>query len=78
MFWLCSNIIQGKNKTKQAVSGSHPICGPICGLAACTGSVPERVISRRGEQSQVVIISYKGYSLPKCSCSDQTNPYTSK
>ena len=32
----------------------------------------------RGEQSPLVIISYKGYSPPKCSYNDQTNPYTSK
>ena len=43
MFWLCSNIIQDKNKNKnKVISGSHPICGPICGSAACTRPVPER------------------------------------
>ena len=42
MFWLCWNKIQDKNKTKQnkAVSDSHPISGPICEPAACTGPVP--------------------------------------
>ena len=37
MFWLCSNIIQDNNKTKQAGFDSHLICGPMCGLAACNG-----------------------------------------
>ena len=30
--------------------------------------VPEIVIPRQGEQSLVVIISYLGYSPPKCTC----------
>ena len=67
-----------KNKTKQAVSNSHPICGPICKSTACTGLVPERRIPRRSEQSPIVIISYKGYSPPKCSYSDQTHTHSSK
>ena len=66
MFWLCSYVIQDKKKkkTKQnnVVSSSHPICGPICGSTACTGPIPEREIPRQGEQSLVMIISYKGYS----------------
>ena len=65
MFWLCSNVIRDqKTKQKKVMSGSHPICGPICGSAGCTGPVPERGIPRRGEHSLVVIISYKGYSQP--------------
>ena len=82
MFWLYSNVIQDQKKKKskqnKVVSGSHPICGPICRSAACIGPVPKRGIPRRGEQSQVVIISYKGYSPPKCSCSDQTHSHSSK
>ena len=34
--------IRPKTKQNNAVSGSHPICGPICGSVACTGPVPER------------------------------------
>ena len=33
--------------------------------------VPEIVIPRQGEQSPVVIISYMGYSPPKCTCHDK-------
>ena len=32
--------------------------------------VPEKGIPRRGEQCPVVIISYMGYSPPKCTCND--------
>ena len=41
-------------------------------------SCPERGVPRRGEQSPIVIISYKGYSPPKCSCSHQTHTHSSK
>ena len=74
IFWLCSYIIQDKTKQNKVVSDSHPICGST----ACTGAIPERGISRRGEQSPVVIIFYKGYSPPKCSCSNQTHTHSSK
>ena len=76
MFWFCLNIKQDKNKTKKnkAVFGSHPICKS----AAYTRPLPERGIPQRGEQSPVVIISYKGCSPPKCSCSDQTHTHSSK
>ena len=36
--------------------------------SSCTLPVPEIVIPRQGEQSPVVIISYVGYSPPKCTC----------
>ena len=35
---------------------------------SCTLPVHEIVIPRQGEQCPVVIISYKGYSPPKCTC----------
>ena len=67
-----------KTKPNKVVSSSHPICGPICGSTACTGPIPEKGILRRGEQSPVMIISYKGYSPPKCSCNNQTHTHPSK
>ena len=39
---------------------------------APSSCVPERGVPRRGEQSSVVIISYKGYSPPKCTCNGCT------
>ena len=35
-------------------------------------------VPRRGEQSLVVIISYKGYSPPKCTCNGRIIKRTSK
>ena len=73
---IYSHFIQQKGiyELNKAVSGSHPICG----LATCTGPVPERGILQRCEQSPVVIIFYKGYSPPKYSCNGRTNKHTSK
>ena len=46
---------------------------------APSSRVPERGVPRRGEQSPVVIISYKGYSPPKCTCNGCTeNTHSSK
>ena len=39
-------------------------------MSSCTLSVPEIMIPRQGEQCPVVIISYMGYSSPKCTCND--------
>ena len=62
----CSNIFlqkaaQGHNPTFFLLTASreHRL------LVYLKGGVP-----RRGEQSSVVIISYKGYSPPKCTCND--------
>ena len=74
----CNTRQKKKSKQNKAVSGSHPICGPICGSATCIGPVLERGIPRRGEQSLVVIISYKDYPPPKCSSSNQTRSHSSK
>ena len=68
----------------KATSGFLHMCGPECGSAHDV-PVPERGgggggggVPQRGELNPIVIISYKGYSSPKCSYNDQTNPYTSK
>ena len=64
----CSNIFlqkaaQGHNPTFFLLTASreHRLLVYLKG----GGGVP-----RRGEQSSVVIISYKGYSPPKCTCND--------
>ena len=41
---------------------------PLVSVASCTLPVPEIVIPRQGEQCPIVIISYMGYSPPKCTC----------
>ena len=65
----CSNIFlqkaaQGHNPTFFLLTASreHRL---LVYLKRGGGGVP-----RRGEQSSVVIISYKGYSPPKCTCND--------
>ena len=62
----CSNIFLQKSCSRPqpdllllTASREHRL------LVYLKGGVP-----RRGEQSSVVIISYKGYSPPKCTCND--------
>ena len=62
----CSNIFLQKyfSRPQPGLLRTHGLEG------ASSSHVPERGVSRLGEQSPVVIISYKGYSPPKCSCND--------
>ena len=73
-------LLEYNTRQKQNKIKSHPALIPVpyAGQKPAPNLVPEKGIPRRGEQSSVVIISYKGYSPPKCSYNDQTNQYTSK
>ena len=56
----CSNIFLQKyfSRPQPGLLSTHRLDG------ASSSHVPERGVPRRGEQSPVVIISYKGYSPP--------------
>ena len=73
MFWFYSTIIQDQkqNKTKSCPA-LIPYVVPYASPSPALDLYLKGWVPRRGEQSPIVIISYKGYSPPKCSCNHQT------
>ena len=67
----CSNIfLQNTNQGHNSTFFLLTVLRERRLLVYLKGGVP-----RRGEQSSVVIISYKGYSPPKCTCNDCTEKH---